>query len=227
MSELQLPAERRTDFGKGGARRTRRAGLIPAVLYGHGADPQHLALPAQEFTLAVRRGGANVLLTLDIEGTEALAIPKAIQRHAVRGTFDHVDLLAVRRGEKVTIDVALVLEGEVVPGGLLQQELNSLSVEAEATHIPTEFTVAVDGLEIGSQLTAADVRLPGGVSLIGDPEQIVLIISEAPSAEQIDAEVAESAAELGMQEDKPQAEAEAEAAGEAGEGEGESSADAQ
>ncbi|MDQ6938082.1 MAG: 50S ribosomal protein L25/general stress protein Ctc [Actinomycetota bacterium] len=208
MSELQLSAERRTDFGKGGARRTRRAGRIPAVLYGHGADPQHLALPAQEFTLAVRRGGANVLLTLDIEGTQALAIPKAIQRHAIRGTFDHVDLLAVRRGEKVTIDVALDITGDVVPGGLLQQETTSLSVEAEATHIPTEFAVDIAELEIGAQLTAADVRLPDGVSLIGDPEQIVLIISEAPTAEQIDAEVAESAAELGIQEDRPAAEAE-------------------
>lgn len=215
MSELRMSAARRTEFGKGGARRTRRAGNIPAVLYGHHADPQHLALPAREFTLAVKRGGANVLLTLDIEGTEALAIPKAIQRHALRGTFDHVDLLAVRRGEKITVDVALVLEGDIAPLGLLQQEQTSLSVETEATHIPTEIVINIEGLQVGAQITAADVELPSGTTLIGDPEQIVLLVSEAPTEAQLDAEMEEAAAELGIHQDQPEAEAApaAEAAG--------------
>ncbi len=127
MSEVRLPAEPRTEFGKGGARRTRRAGKIPAVIYGHGADPRHVSLPAREFTNAVRHGGANVLLTLDLEGEEQLAIPKAIQRHAIKGTFDHVDLLAVRSGEKVTIDVPLLIIGDIVPGALLAQETTTIS----------------------------------------------------------------------------------------------------
>ena len=205
MSELRMSAARRTEFGKGGARRTRRAGQIPAVLYGHHAEPVHLSLPSREFTLAVKRGGANVLLTLDIDGTEALAIPKAIQRHPIRGTFDHIDLLSVRLGEKITVDVALVLEGDIDPLGLLQQELNSLSVETEATHIPTEITVSVEGLAVGAQITAADIALPAGTTLIGDPEQIVLLVSEAPTAAQLEAEMDEASAELGITQDQPDA----------------------
>ena len=150
-----------------------------------------------------------MLLTLDIEGTEALAIPKAIQRHALRGTFDHVDLLAVRRGEKITVDVAVVLEGEIAPLGLLQQEHTSLSVETEATHIPTEIVVSIEGLEIGAQITAADITLPAGTTLVGDPEQIILLVSEAPTAEQLDAEMDEAAAELGIEQDEPQGETDA------------------
>ena len=198
MAELRLPAERRTEFGKGFARRTRRAGKIPAVLYGHGADPQHLALPARDFTLAVRRSGANVLLTLEVDGADFLAIPKAIQRNALKGTFDHVDLLAVRRGEKVGVDVLLVLQGEIARGALLQQENSTLSIEAEATHIPTEIVIDVEGLTPGTQLTAADVTLPVGSTLSGDPEQILLIISEAPSAEELDADAAASEAGAGL-----------------------------
>ena len=206
MSELRMSATRRTEFGKGGARRTRRSGNIPAVLYGHHAEPQHLSLPGREFTLAVKRGGANVLLTLDIEGTEALAIPKAIQRHAIRGTFDHIDLLAVRRGEKITVDVALLVEGEIDPLGLLQQEMTTLSVETEATHIPTEIALSVEGLQVGAQVTAGDVQLPAGTTLVGDPDQIVLVVSEAPTAEQLEAEMDEASAELGITQDQPDAE---------------------
>ena len=211
MSEYRLSAESRTEFGKGGARRTRRAGKIPAVLYGHGLDPQHVSLPAREFTLAVKRGGANVLLTLDLDGTEALAVPKAIQRHTTKGTFDHVDLLAVRRGEKIAVDVALVFEGEIDRDGVLQTELTSLAVEAEATNIPTELTVSVEGLEVGAQLSAGQIELPAGTTLTGDPEQLVLLVSAAPTAEQLDAEVEQSEAELGIVEDKSDAELAAEA----------------
>ena len=189
MSEVRLSAESRTEFGKGGARRTRRAGKIPAVIYGHGAEPRHVSLPAREFTNAVRHGGANVLLTLDVDGAEQLAIPKAIQRHAIKGTFDHVDLLAVRRGEKVTIDVPLTITGDVVPGGLLAQEHTSVQIEAEATHLPTGIEVSISGLAIGTQITAGDLTLPGGSALAGEADQVLLIIQEAPT------ELAEPAAE--------------------------------
>ena len=189
MSEVRLSAESRTEFGKGGARRTRRAGKIPAVIYGHGEQPRHVSLPAREFTNAVRHGGANVLLTLDLDGAEQLAIPKAIQRHAIKGTFDHVDLLAVRRGEKVTIDVPLTIVGDVVSGGLLAQEHTSVQIEAEATHLPTGIEVSIAGLAIGTQISAGDLTLPRGSALAGDADQVLLIIQEAPT------ELAEPAAE--------------------------------
>ena len=204
MSEVRLSAEARTEFGKGGARRTRRAGMIPAVIYGHGADPRHVSLPAREFTNAVRHGGANVLLTLDLNGEEQLAIPKAIQRHAIKGTFDHVDLLAVRRGEKVTIDVPLAISGDVVAGGLLAQEHTVVSLEAEATNLPTEIPVSIDALKIGEQITAADLSLPTGATLITDPAQVLLSMNEAPTEEEIEAEMAEAADELGIVEDQPE-----------------------
>ena len=203
MSEVRLSAETRTEFGKGGARRTRRAGKVPAVIYGHGADPRHVALPAREFANAIRHGGANVLLTLDIEGGEQLAIPKSIQRHPIKGHFEHVDLLAVRQGEKVTIDVPVAIVGEVVPGGLLNQEHTTISVEAEATHLPTGFEIDINGLAVGSQVTAADINLPTGSSLITDPEAVIVIIAEAPTAEQIEADVAGAADELGIVEEAP------------------------
>ncbi len=190
MSEVRLSAEPRTEFGKGGARRTRRAGKIPAVIYGHGADPRHVSLPAREFGHAIKHGGANVLLTLDLEGGDQLAIPKAIQRDPIKGVFEHVDLLAVRLGEKVTIEVPLTIVGEVVRGGLLAQENMTVSIEAEATHLPTEIEVDIEGLEIGSHITAADLKLPTGSTLAGEGEQVLLLIQEAPTAEQLEAETA-------------------------------------
>jgi large subunit ribosomal protein L25 len=215
VSEVRIIAETRTEFGKGGARRTRRDGKIPAVIYGHGADPRHVALPARDFATAIRKGGTNVLLTLEVEGTEELAIPKSIQRHPIKGYFEHLDLLTVRRGEKVTVDVPLTIVGDIVPGGLLNQESTTVSVEAEATHIPTEFEINIDGLAIGSQFTAADISLPTGSELITDAEILILTISEAPTAEDLDAEVAEAVQELGIVEDAPDSEnAESEGDGE-------------
>jgi large subunit ribosomal protein L25 len=205
VSEVRLPAETRTEFGKGGARRTRRAGKVPAVIYGHGADPRHVALPAREFANAIRHGGANVLLTLDLESGEQLAIPKSIQRHPIKGYFEHVDLLAVRRGEKVTVDVQVHVVGDVVPGGLVNHENNTISVQAEAMNIPTGFEVSIEGLEIGSHITAGDVALPSGSTLVTPAESVLLIIAEAPTAEQVEAELAESAEELGIVEDAPDA----------------------
>lgn len=209
MPEVRLSAEPRTEFGKGGARRTRRAGKIPAVIYGHGADPRHISIPAREFAQALKHGGMNVLLTVNVNGTDQLAIPKAIQRHPIKGIFEHVDLLAVRRGEKVTIDVPLQIVGEVVRGGLLAQENTTVSIEAEATNLPSGIEVNIEGVEIGSHITAADLALPAGATLAGDPDQVLLLIQEAPSAEELEAEAAEAASELGIVEEKPEAEREA------------------
>ncbi|MEP7021157.1 MAG: 50S ribosomal protein L25/general stress protein Ctc [Pseudonocardiales bacterium] len=203
MAEVRLSAELRTEFGKGGARRTRRAGKIPAVIYGHGADPRHVSLPDREFANAIRHGGHNVLITLDIEGDEQLVIPKAIQRHAIKNQYEHVDLVTVRRGEKITIDVPLSVLGEVIVEGMLAQERTSVSIEAEATHLPNQIEVSIEGLAIGTQITAGDLTLPAGSVLAGDPHQVLLIIQEAPTAEQIEAEMAEAAEELGIVEDQP------------------------
>jgi len=207
VSEVRLPAEPRTEFGKGGARRTRRAGKIPAVIYGHGAAPRHVSLPAKEFGHAIKHGGANVLLTLSLNGAEELAIPKAIQRHPIKGVFEHVDLLAVRRGEKVTIDVPIVIVGEVARGGLLAQESNAVSVEAEATQLPSEVEVNVEGLEIGSHVTAGDLTLPSGATLVTDPQQVLVLIQEAPTAADLEEE-GEGEAEEPEAEGVPAAEAE-------------------
>jgi len=209
VPEVRLSAEPRTEFGKGGARRTRRAGKIPAVIYGHGADPRHISIPAREFAQALKHGGMNVLLTVNVNGADQLAIPKAIQRHPIKGIFEHVDLLAVRRGEKVTIDVPLQIVGEVVRGGLLAQENTTVSIEAEATNLPSGIEVNIEGVEIGSHITAADLALPAGATLAGDPDQVLLLIQEAPSAEELEAEAAEAASELGIVEEKPEAEREA------------------
>jgi len=181
VSEVRLIADTRTEFGKGGARRTRRAGKIPAVIYGHGEQPRHVALPAREFGNAIRHGGANVLLTLELDGAEQLAIPKAIQRNPIKGHYEHVDLLSVRRGEKVTVVVPLSIVGSLVAGGMLAQENNTVSVEADATRLPSEIEVSIDGLEIGSHVTAGDLTLPAGSSLVTDAETIMLLIQASPT----------------------------------------------
>jgi large subunit ribosomal protein L25 len=184
VPEVRLNAEPRTEFGKGGARRTRRAGLIPAVIYGHGADPRHVSLPEREFTNALKKGGSHVLLTLKIEGKDELAIPKAIQRDPIKGNYRHIDLLTVQSGETITVDVRLQIVGEVVRGGLLAQESNTVSVEAEATHLPSEIEVDISTFEIGAQVRAADLALPTGTTLAGDPEQILFIVTEASTTEE-------------------------------------------
>jgi large subunit ribosomal protein L25 len=201
VSEVRLTATPRTEFGKGFARRTRAAGLIPAVIYGHGADPRHVSLPAREFTNALKKGGANVLLTLKIDGTDELAIPKAIQRDPIKGGYRHIDLLTVRRGEKITIDVAIHIVGDVVRGGLLATESTSVSLEAEATNIPSAIEVDVSELEIGAQVKASDLTLPSGSTLAGDPEQLLLIVQEAPSEEAMAAEGEGAPAEGGTEGD--------------------------
>ena len=202
MSEVRIPAEPRTEFGKGGARRTRRAGKIPAVLYGHGTEPRHLALPAREFGHAIKGGGANTLITLQLDGGTELALPKAIQRNPIRGDFEHVDLLLVRRGEKVTVEVPVTLTGEANREGLVDQQLMTLTVEAEATHIPAHFEVSIEGMQVGDNVTAGAVPLPSGTILIGDPDQVVVAVLAAPTAEQLEAELAGAEAEAGIERDE-------------------------
>ena len=198
MSEVKLAAETRTEFGKGAARRIRRDSKVPGVLYGHGSDPVHVTLPGHELLLALRT--PNVLLSLDIEGRNELAIPKAVQRDPLKGFLEHVDLLLVKRGEKVTVEVPVVAEGELAAGGnLLEHVLNTLSVEAEATHLPESVTVSVEGLEAGASVLAKDITLVKGVTLVTDADAVVLQVlaaqAEEPAAEGTEEEVAAEGAE--------------------------------
>jgi large subunit ribosomal protein L25 len=216
VPEVRIEAEPRTEFGKGGARRTRRAGKIPAVLYGHGTDPRHISVPTREFEHALRTDGANVLLELQLADGSELALPKSIQRDPIRGVIEHLDLILVRRGERIGVEVGITVVGEVVAGGLLDQALNTLSVTAEATNIPSGFEVSIEGLEIGDAIHAKDVTLPAGVELAGDPEQTLLHIVAAPTAEELEAELDTEGA--GVVEEAAEGEAPAgEAAAEAGE----------
>ena len=196
MSEVKISAEVRTEFGKGGARRTRRAGLVPAVLNGHGEKPRHIALPAREFAAAIRHGGMTQAFAIEIsDGSSALALPKAIQRDPIRDTFDHVDLLIVRRGEKVTVDIPVQLTGEPARNTLVITENDRLSVLADATRLPDRLEVSIEGLEAGSRVSAADVTLPEGVELAADPETVVAMVAAAPTEEQMAGETAEAAEE--------------------------------
>jgi large subunit ribosomal protein L25 len=194
VSEVRLAAELRTEFGKGAARRTRRAGKIPAVLYGHGTDPKHVALPALEFARVVREQGRNAVLTLELngDGTE-LALTKTVTTHPLKNYIEHVDLLLVRRGEKVVIDVPVVVHGEPASGTLVTQEATSLSVAAEALHIPDHFEISVEGAEAGTQVLAGQVQLPSGVELHTDPEALVVNVVTSPTAEDMAGDTGESA----------------------------------
>ncbi|MGW1210857.1 50S ribosomal protein L25/general stress protein Ctc [Streptomyces sp. NPDC002499] len=182
MSEVKLAAETRTEFGKGAARRIRRDKKVPGVVYGHGVDPVHITLPGHELLLALRT--PNVLLSLDIEGKTELAIPKAVQRDAVKGYLEHVDLLLVKRGEKVTVEVYVHTEGELAPGAyLLEHVLSTLTVEAEATNIPESVTVSIAGLEAGASIAAKDIPLPAGTVLAIDEDAVVLQVLAAQAEE--------------------------------------------
>ncbi|MFI6339226.1 50S ribosomal protein L25/general stress protein Ctc [Streptomyces sp. NPDC050535] len=190
MADVKLAAETRTEFGKGAARRIRRDNKVPAVVYGHGAEPVHVTLPGHELQLALRT--ANVLLTLDIDGKTELAIPKAVQRDAIKGSLVHVDLLTVQSGEKVTVEVYVHTEGELAPGAyLLEHVLSTLTVEAEATHIPESVTVSIAGLEAGAAILAKDIPLPEGTTLVIDEDAVVLQVLAA-QAEEASAEEAET-----------------------------------
>ncbi|MGY1727474.1 50S ribosomal protein L25/general stress protein Ctc [Geodermatophilus sp. SYSU D01062] len=199
MADFRLVAEARTEFGKGSARRTRRAGRIPAVLYGHGQDVVHLSLPAREFAAVLRNGGTNALITVVLDGQEQLALTKSVQRDPLTRQHEHVDLLVVRRGERVTVDVPVVTVGESASETLLSVELNTVSLEAEATAIPETIEVDVTGRGAGEGVTAGDLPLPSGATLLTDPEALVVNVMGAPTAEQLDAELAEAEAEAGIE----------------------------
>lgn len=193
-----LKAELRTQFGKGAARKIRANDKIPAVIYGHGTDPQHVTLPGHETALIIRK--ANAVLDLDIEGKSQLALVKDVQKDPVRQIIEHLDLIVVRKGEKVTVDVAVHVEGEAAAGTNVNLDHNTLSVEAEATHIPEFLTVNIDGLEEGAHILAKDVKLPAGSILISDPETLVVGITSATVAdlgETVEEEAEEEAAEEG------------------------------
>ena len=208
----KLSVDVRTTTGKGASRRARREGRVPVVLYGHGSDPQHLELNAHDFAAVLRKSGTNAVLTLDIEGTEQLALTKAIEVHPIRRNIQHADLLVVRRGEKVTVEVSIVIEGDAAPGTLVTQDAISIEIEAEALSIPESLTVSVAGVEAGTQITAGQIELPAGVSLVADPELLVVNIVAAPTAEELDAEGAgeSEGAETGEAAAEPAAEADAE-----------------
>jgi large subunit ribosomal protein L25 len=183
-----LTAEVRAKTGKGASRQARRDGKVPAVLYGHGADPQHLALPAREFAAVLRNFGTNAVLTLDIDGKEALALPKSIEIHPVRRNIQHVDLIIVRRGEKVTVEVNVIVEGDAGPDTLVTQETNSIEIESDAMSIPENLTLSIEGAAAGTQFTADQVPLPDGVTLVSDPELLVVNVVNAPTAEELESE---------------------------------------
>ncbi len=182
MAENHLDADVRTSFGKGAARKLRQAGKIPAVVYGHGAAPLHVAVPAHETTLIARR--ANALIDLKMPEDQQLVLVKDIQRDPVRQIIEHLDLVIVRKGEKVTVDIAVHVEGEPISGTMVQLEHGSISVEAEATHIPESVTVDVQGFEEGAQIHAGEVALPAGTTLLSDPDMLILSIQLPPKVEE-------------------------------------------
>ena len=192
MSEVRIAAEPRTEFGKGASRRARRAGKVPAVLYGHGTDPRHITLPGHDLMLALKT--PNVLLRVDgVEGSDNLVLPKSVQRDPIKGFLEHVDLLVVKKGEKVEVDIAVNLAGDIAPGAALSQELFSVTVAADATRIPEGVELSVEGLEAGTTVTAGELKLPAGVELATDPESVVVSISAEVTEEE--AEEEEAAAE--------------------------------
>jgi large subunit ribosomal protein L25 len=191
VSEVRIKAERRTEFGKGAARRTRRSGNVPGVIYGHGTQPNHVALPGHELMLALKT--PNVLLQVSVDGEDVLTLPKSVQRDPVRQTLEHIDLVIVRSGEKVTIDVPVAVSGRVI-GALVDLVTPAVSVEAEATHIPAEVPLDIEGMAVGQVVRAGDLTMPAGATLAADPEQIVLVL-EAPPVEVAEEEAAEAAAE--------------------------------
>jgi len=217
VAEVKIQAESRTEFGKGAARRIRRDHKVPAVLYGHGTDPVHITLPGHDTMLALKT--ANALLLIEVAGSESLlALPKQVQRDPIKGSIEHVDLVIVRRGEKVQVDIAVHVEGEAISGTLVVLESPTILVEAEATHIPDGITVSVEGLDAGAQIHASDLELPAGTTLAIDPETLIVNVTAGATAEQLEAELAEAEAEAGIERDEPDS---AETAGAAGDGDDE------
>lgn len=210
MSEANITAELRNEFGKGASRRIRRDGKIPAVIYGHGEDPMHVALPGHQTTMALRHLGVNAVLELAIDGKSQLALTKAIQVDPIKRVIEHIDFVAVRKGEKVHVDVPVHTVGDAAKETLVVLENSTIQVEAEATHIPEGIEVDIEGAEAGTQILAGQIALPKGTSLLSDAELLVVHVTAAQTAAQVEAELAEAEAEAGIEHDAPESEAAAE-----------------
>src|SRR3954454_4633049 len=211
MSEDLIKAESRTEFGKGAARRIRRADKGPAVIYGHGNDPIHVTLPGHDTMLAIKHGGANAVLNIEIEGKVQLALTKQVQADPIKGFLEHIDFVAVKKGEKVTVEIPIHTVGEAVKDTFVQIENNVVTLEAEATHIPEHIEVSIEGAEAGTQVHASDLVLPAGSTLVSDAEQLIVNISQAQSEAALEAELADAEADLGIEHEAPESEAAAEA----------------
>ena len=208
MSENKIAAVTRTEFGKGAARRTRRAGLVPAVLYGHGTDPVHMSLPGHEVLLALRVANAVLEISID-DGKSQLALAKQVQRDPIKGTIDHVDLVIVRKGEKVTVEVALAVVGEYPTDRIVMMDQQTIALEVEATNIPASIEVNVTGLEIGDSITAKDLDLPQGAVFPGEPDDLILSMAATPTQAALDAELAGTTEEEETTSEEPEAAEEA------------------
>jgi large subunit ribosomal protein L25 len=221
MSAEKITAESRTEFGKGAARRIRREDKVPAVIYGHGNEPIHITLPGHATMMALKHGGANALLELDVEGTTQLALTKQVQIDPIKRHLEHIDFVAVRRGEKVTVDVPVHLVGEAARETLVVTENTTISLEAEATHIPEFIEVDIDGAAAGTQILASDLKLPSGSTLLLDADALVVNITEQQSAASLEADLESAEAEAGIEREESDADAaaatEGDAAGESGE----------
>ena len=202
----KIVAQQRTEFGKGAARRIRRDDKIPAVIYGHGNEPVHVILPGHQTMMALKHGGANALLSLDVDGSEQLALTKDVQVDPIRRVIEHLDFVAVRRGEKVTVDVPIHVVGEAAAETLVVTENAVVSVEAEATNIPEYFEVSVEGAEVGTQIHARELQLPSGTTLLADEELLIINVTQQISAEALEAELEEAEAEAGIEHDVSDAE---------------------
>ena len=205
--EIRIDAEIRTEFGKGAARRIRRADKIPAVMYGHGAEPRHITLPGHDTMMALKYN-ANALLTIVVDGQQEYALAKDVQRHILKPWIEHVDLVVVKKGEKVTVEVPVHVEGEAGPETIVTVDAQTLEVEADVTSIPESIVVSVEGLEAGTQVLASEVEVPKGSTLVTDPETLVVNITEQISAEALEAELAEAEAEAGVERDESEDETE-------------------
>ncbi len=215
MAAEKIQAETRTEFGKGAARRIRRADKVPGVVYGHGNEPMHITLPGHDTWMALKHGGANALLELEIDGSTQLALTKQVQVDPIRRTLEHIDFVAVTKGEKVTVEVPVHLNGEAARGTLVVTGTATITLEAEATHIPEYVEVSIEGLEAGTQILASDLELPSGSELLLDPETLIVNVTEQQSAEALEADLESAEAEAGIERDESDDES----------GEGESSGD--
>ena len=220
----KIKAEKRTEFGEGAARRIRREHKVPAVVYGHGNDPIHVTLPGHDTMLALKHGGANALLELEIDGKTQLALTKQVQIDPIKRHLEHVDFVAVKRGEKVTVDVPVHVVGDAASETLVVTESATVQIEAEATHIPESIEVSVEGAEVGTQIHASDLTLPSGSTLLTDPETLVVNVTQQQSEAALEAELEEAEAEAGIEREESEETAEAPAA-EAAETEGETASE--